>query len=177
MAQSNGVAEIAFQSFKMLYVKKELDREPCDGACALWRNNPQEQGQLLSAWLWFVRPIRHPQGFSSEMTSNPDTLEEARKNFCKRQKGYRRQDDPDNIYNHPVVTWTLRPGSLVLMCKRRRARVKVDQAMVLTVSPSDCSCRVQRESNNHTFLLNRSKLVSDQAFADDEVIDGGCNFP
>ena len=47
------------------------------------------------------------------------------------------------------------------MGKRRGAHVKDDPAVVLTVNPSDRSCRVQRESDNHMFLLNRSKLVRD----------------
>ena len=45
--------------------------------------------------------------------------------------------------------------------------------MVLTVSPSDCSCRVQCDTDNHTFLLNGSKLVRDPAFAYNDVNDGG----
>ena len=73
----------------------------------------------------------------------------------------------------------------MLICKRRRASVKDDPAVVLTVNPSDCSCRAQIEWDNHTLLLNPSKLLRDQAFADDEVNGcdrlvvrrGGCNFP
>ena len=45
--------------------------------------------------------------------------------------------------------------------------------MVLTLSPSDRRCCVQRDLDNKTFLLNRSKLVRDQAFTDDDVISGG----
>ena len=51
--------------------------------------------------------------------------------------------------------------------------MKDDPDLVLTVNPSDRSCRVQQESDNRMFLLNRSKLVRDPAFADDDVIDGG----
>ena len=51
--------------------------------------------------------------------------------------------------------------------------MKDTPAVVLTVSPSDRSCRVQRDVDNRTFLLNRSKLVRDPAFADDDVNDGG----
>ena len=77
------------------------------------------------------------------MPSNPDTLDEAKENYCKRQKGYRRRNDPDNLYKHPVVKWVPRPGSRVVMGKRRKAHVKDDPAIVLTVNPSDRSCRVQ----------------------------------
>ena len=45
--------------------------------------------------------------------------------------------------------------------------------MVLSVSPSDRSCRVQRDWDNRTFLLNRRKLVRDPAFTDDDVVIGG----
>ena len=45
--------------------------------------------------------------------------------------------------------------------------------MVLSVSPSDRSCRVKRDWDNRTFLLNRSKLVRDPAFTDDDVVIGG----
>ena len=86
--KSNGVAEIAVQSFKMLYAKKELDREPWRGWGPCGETSPQEPGQLLPAWLWFGRHIWHPQWFSSEMTSNPDTFAEVRENFHKRQKCY-----------------------------------------------------------------------------------------
>ena len=106
------------------------------------------------------------------MPSNPDTLEEAKENFRKRQEGYRRSDDPHNLYKHPRVKWTPRPGSRVLMADREGSRVKDVQAVVLTVSPSDRSCRVQRDGDNRTFLLNRSKLVRDPAYAGNDVNDG-----
>ena len=51
--------------------------------------------------------------------------------------------------------------------------LKEDPAVVLTVSPSDRSCRVRRDLDNRTFLLNRSKLVRDPAFTDDDPISGG----
>ena len=72
------------------------------------------------------------------------------------------------------------------MADRRGSKVKDMPAVVLTVSPSDCSCRVQCDTDNHTFLLNGSKLVRDPAFAYNDVNDGGalngtpgggCNFP
>ena len=107
------------------------------------------------------------------MPSNPDTLEEAKENYRKRQEGYRRRDDPDNLFKHPRVKWFPRPGSRVLMADRRGLRVKDVQAVVLTVSPSDRSCRVQRDVDNRMFLLNRIKLVRDPAFADNDVNDGG----
>ena len=44
--QSNGVAEKAVQSFKRLYEKKERDNEPWPWPWALWRDTPQEPGQL-----------------------------------------------------------------------------------------------------------------------------------
>ena len=51
------------------------------------------------------------------MLSNPDTLAKAKENFRKRQEGYRRWDDPDNLYKHPVVKWVPRLGSRVLTGK------------------------------------------------------------
>ena len=65
------------------------------------------------------------------------------------------------------------PGSRVLMGKRRKTHVKDDPAIVLTVNPSERSFRVLRELDNRTFLLTRSKLLRDPAFADDDIIDGG----
>ena len=106
------------------------------------------------------------------MPSNPDTLEEAKENYRKRQEGYRRSDDPGNLYKHPSVKWSPRPGSRVLMADRGGLHVKDVQAVVLTVSPSDRNCRVQQDSDNRTFLLNCSKLVRDPAFADDDVSIG-----
>ena len=110
---------------------------------------------------------------SPVMRSNPDTPDEEKENYRKRQEGYRRQDDPDNLFKHPAVKWVPRPGSRVLMGKQRRAQITDKPVVVLTVNPSDCSCRIQRELHNRMFLLNRSKLVRDRAFADDEIIDGG----
>ena len=51
--QSNGAAERAVQSFKRLYSKKEINGTPWESAWALWRDRPQEPGQLLSARLLF----------------------------------------------------------------------------------------------------------------------------
>ena len=59
------------------------------------------------------------------------------------------------------------------MERRKKPFLKEDPAVVLTVSPFDQSCRVRRDSDNKTFLLNRSKLVRDPAFTDDDVISGG----
>ena len=102
------------RSFKTLYEKKEHEGSPWEEVWALWRDTPQEPGQLSPARLWFGRPVRHPQWFSLPMPSNPDTLEEAKENFRKRQEGYRRSDDPHNLYKHPRIKWTPRPGSRVL---------------------------------------------------------------
>ena len=72
------------------------------------------------------------------------------------------------------------------MADRHGSKVKDTPAVVLTVSPLDRSCWLQRDVDNRTFLLNRSKLVRDPAFADDDVSigvrvagtpGGGCNFP
>ena len=171
--QSNGAAEKAVQSFKRLYEKKEQEGTPWVEVWALWRDTPQESGQLLLARLWFGCPVRHPRWFSPAMPSNPDTFEEAKENYCKLQEGYRCRDDPGNLFKHPAVKWVLRPGSRVLMADRHGSKVKDIPAVVLTVSPSDRSCRVQRDTDNHMFLLNRSKLVRDPAFADNDVNDGG----
>ena len=108
------------------------------------------------------------------MPSNPDTLEEAKENFRKRQEGYRRSDDPHNLYKHPRIKRTPRPGSRVLKADREGSSVKDVQAVVLTVSPSDRSCRVRRDGYNRMFLLNRSKLVRDPAYAGNDVNDGAC---
>ena len=58
------------------------------------------------------------------------------------------------------------------MTDRDGSRVKDVGAVVLTVSPSDRSCRVRRDCDGRTFLLNRRKLVRDPAFADDDVSNG-----
>ena len=58
------------------------------------------------------------------------------------------------------------------MSDRDGSRVKDVAAVVLTVSPSDRSCRVRRDWDGRTFLLNRRKLVRDPAFADDDVNTG-----
>ena len=171
--QSNGAAERAVQSFKRLYGKKVLDGMPWEGAWALWRDTPQQPGQLSPARLWFGRPIHHPGWYSPQMPSNPDTLAEAQENFRKRQEGYRKRDEAGNLFKHPKITWTPRPGSRVLMEERKKPFLKKDSAVVLSVNPSDRSCRVQRDSDNRTFLLNRSKLVRDPAFTDDDVTIGG----
>ena len=141
--QSNGAAERAVQRFKRLYATKEVDGVPWEEAWTLWRDTPQEPGQLSPARLWFGRPVRHPRWFSPAIPPNPDTLADAKEKFHKRQEGYRQRDDPDNLYKHPVVKWIPRPGSRVLMGKRRGARVKDDPALVLTINPLDRSCRVQ----------------------------------
>ena len=107
--QSNGAAERAVQSFKNLYKKKEEDGEPWQAAWPLWRDTPQQPGQLSPARLWYGRAIRHPRWFSPEMPSSPDTLAEARENFRKRQEAYRRHDDGDNPFKHPEPKWTPRP--------------------------------------------------------------------
>ena len=99
-------------------------------------------------------------------------MEEAKENFRKRQEGYRRSNDPSNLYKHPPVKWTPRPGARVLMTDRDGSRVKDVGAVVLTVSPSDRSCRVRCNFDGRTFLLNRSKLVRDPNFADDDVSNG-----
>ena len=59
-------------------------------------------------------------------------------------------------------------GVHVLMESRTKPVDKTDLAVVLSVSPTGRSCRVQRDSNNRKFLLNRSKLVRDPAFSDDD---------
>ena len=100
------------------------------------------------------------------MPSSPDTLAEARENFRKRQEAYRRRDDGDNPYKHLVPKWTPRPGFRVLMSGRTTPGVKDTLAVVLSISPSDRSCRVQRDSDNRTFLLNQSKRVRDPGFSD-----------
>ena len=69
------------------------------------------------------------------MPSSPDTLAEARENFRKRQEAYRRRDDGDNPYKHPVPKWTPRPGSRVLMGGRTTLGVKDTPAVVLSISP------------------------------------------
>ena len=58
------------------------------------------------------------------------------------------------------------------MTDRDWSRVKDVGAVVLAVSPSDRSCRVRRDCDGRMFLLNRSKLVRDPAFADDDVSNG-----
>ena len=138
----------------------------------MWRDTPQQPVQLSPTRLWYGRPIRHPRWFSPEMPSNPDTLAEARENFQKRQEAYKRRDDGDNPYRHLVPKWTPRPGSRVLMGGRTTPRVKDTLAVVLLISPSDRSCRVMRDSDNRTFLLNRSKLVQDPGFSDAHTIPG-----
>ena len=100
--QSNGAAERAVQSLKNLYKKKEEDGEPWQAVWALWRDTPQQPGQLSPAQLWYGQPIWHPHRFSPEMPSNPNTLAEARENFRKRQESYRLHDDGDNPFKHPV---------------------------------------------------------------------------
>ena len=59
------------------------------------------------------------------------------------------------------------------MADRRGSKVKDTPAVVLTISPSDRSCWVQRDINNRMFLLNCRKLVRDPAFSDNDVNDGG----
>ena len=99
--QSNGAAEKAVQSFKKLYEKKEREGTPWEEAWVLWRDTPQEPGQLSPARLWFGCPVRHPLWFSPAMLSNQDTLEEEKENFCKRQESYQHQDDLGNFFKHP----------------------------------------------------------------------------
>ena len=106
------------------------------------------------------------------MPSSPDTLAEAKENFRKRHEAYKRQDDGDNLHKHLVPKWTPRPGSRVLMEGRTTPGVKDIPAVVLSISPSDRSCRVQRDSDNRTFLLNRSKLVRDSGFSDARTTPG-----
>ena len=170
--QSNGAAEGAVQSFKDLYKRKKADGETWQAAWVLWRDTPQQPGKLSPAQLWYGRPIRHPRWFSPEMPSNPDTLAEARENFQKRQEAYRRRDNGDAPYKLPVPMWTPRPGSRVLMGSRTTPRVKDTPAVVLSISPSDRSCRVISDSDNRTFLLNRSKLVRDPGFLDARTTPG-----
>ena len=86
--QSNGATERAVQSFKRLYSKKAIGGILWQGAWALWRDTPQKPGQLSPNRLWFGRPIHHLKWFSPEMASNPDRLEEAKENYCKRQESY-----------------------------------------------------------------------------------------
>ena len=45
-------------------------------------------------------------------------------------------------------------------------------AVVLSFSPLDHSCRVMRNSDNRTFLLNRSKMVRDPGFSDARTTPG-----
>ena len=49
------------------------------------------------------------------------------------------------------------------MERRKKPFLKEDLAVVLSVSPLDCSCLVQRDFNNKTLLLNWSKLVLEMA--------------
>ena len=128
--QSNGAAEKAVQSFKRLYLKKEHEGSPWEEAWSLWRDTPQEPGQLSPACLWFGRSVRHPRWFSPPMPSNQDSLEEAKENVHKHQEGYRRSDNPGNLYKHPPVKWTPRPGARVLMTDRDWSRVKDVGAVV-----------------------------------------------
>ena len=149
--QSNGAAERTVQSFKRLYEKKEQDCEPWQAAWALWRDTPQQPGQLSPARLWHGRPVRHPHWFNPEMPSNPDTLAEAKENFWKRQEAYRRHNDRDNPFKHPGLKWSSQLGSRVLVGNRSTPRVKDSPAVVLSVNPLDRSCRVKRDSDNRTF--------------------------
>ena len=100
------------------------------------------------------------------MPLSQDMLAEAKENFWKRNEAYKRQDDGGNLHKHPVPKWTPRPGSRVLMEGRTTPGMKNVLAVVFSISLSDRSYRVQRNSDNRTFLLNRSKLVRDQGFSD-----------
>ena len=164
---------------------KERDNKPWQGEWALWKDTPQEPGQLSPARLWYGGPIWHLRWFNPEMPSNPDTWAEVKENFQKRQEASRCHDSPDNLFKHLEVKWSPRPSSRVLMGNRSNPRLKDSPAIVLSVNPSDRSCRVWRDLDNRTFLLNCSKLVRDPAFADADIIpgvalsgtSGGCNFP
>ena len=59
------------------------------------------------------------------------------------------------------------------MERRKKPFLKEDLAVVLSVSPLDCSCLVKRDFDNKTLLLNWSKLVRDPAFTDNDVVIGG----
>ena len=58
------------------------------------------------------------------------------------------------------------------MGRRTTPRVKDSPAVVLSISPSDRSCRVMRDPDNRTFLLNWSKLVRDPGFLDAHTVPG-----
>ena len=152
-AQSNGAVEKAVQSFKRLYEKKEHEGASWEEEWALCRDTPQEPGQLSPARLWLGRPVCHSRWFSPVMPSNLDSLEEAKESYRKRQEGYCRQDDPGNLFKHPKVKWSPRSGSRILMADRGGSKMKDMQVVVLTVSPSDHSCRVQRDVDNCTFFV------------------------
>ena len=106
------------------------------------------------------------------MPSSPDTLAEAKENFWKKHEAYKRRGDGDNLHKHPVPKWTPRPGSRVLIEGRTTPGMKDIPAVVLSISLSDRSCRVQHDSDNCTFLLNRSKLVRDPSFSDARTTPG-----
>ena len=84
-----------------------------------------------------------------------------------------RHNDTYNWFKHPRIRWLPLPGSHVLMERRKKPFLKEDLAVVLSVSPLDCSCLVKRDFDNKTLLLNWSKLVRDPAFTDNDVVIGG----
>ena len=63
--QSNGLSEKVVQSFKRLYNKKLDEDLPWKEAWALWKDSPQQPGQLSPTRLWFRRPLRHPGWFTA----------------------------------------------------------------------------------------------------------------
>ena len=107
--QSNGAAKMAVQSFKRLYKKKEVDKEPWQGAWALWRST------IPCPFL-----VWSPNTISTMVLPGY---------FCGGQGD--RRDSPDKRFKHQEVKWSPRPGSRVLMGDHSNPRVKDSLGIVL----------------------------------------------